>query len=411
MKLLSTILIALLFANVCTATLSATYSPSQYDTDNSTTAFTAPWGFFSTTDLVVTYTDSDEVDTVLTEGSGTDKYSVYAANANYAGGATITTSDTYPSGGRITIERSVPYGQQLSINGDFVPAKPLETQLDKLAAQVQQVLSDFSTTISFPNTDLPTTTYAVTNSATVRAGQAIGFDTSGNITTFNIATEGGAFTAVDTAAGLSASGGTISGKVDDDTLAFSGGNFAIKALGVDTAELAAGAVTLPKLASIATDSVIGRTTAATGVPEVVPIVGATGVGLLIDDDNLADASDLSGATQGSVKAYVDSGGGFSPSSYIGGESVTLPNGLIIKTGTVADALLDMSATVATISFASAFTNGVVSVQLTMTTTETAGLQDNHLAATSVSTNGFAIQSGSTSTGSRTYGAQWMAIGY
>jgi hypothetical protein len=306
--LLNTLLFITLFASPCFATLSASYAPDQYNTNGTNTTFTASWGFFAKSDLVVTHTDSSDIDTVLELGSGAGKYTVYAANADYSSGATITTGTAYPSGDRLTIERLVPYGQQLSINGDFVPAKPLETQLDKLAAQNQQILNDFTTTISFPDTDLPTLTYAVTNSATARAGQAIGFDTSGNVTTFNIADEGGAFTAVDTATGLSATGGTISGKVDNDTLAFSGGNFAIKAGGVGATEIEASSIATTKLASPtgADTSVVTGTAGANGQLAGWNADGdAVDSGFDVTNSDSLGTSDTTLPTQGNVKAYVD----------------------------------------------------------------------------------------------------------
>ena len=57
---------------------------------------------------------------------------------------------------------------------------------------------------------------------------------------------------------------------------------------------------------------------------------------VIDDDTMATASATTLATSESIKAYVDdsSTDGFSPSTYAGEGSVTFPNGLIMKFGTV-----------------------------------------------------------------------------
>ena len=412
MKQLFTALLILALGMPCLATLSTTYAPDQYNTNGTNTTFTASWGFFSTSDLVVTYTSPTDVDTVLSEGSGTDKYTVYAANSDYSGGATITTYDTYPANGRLTIERLVPYGQQLSINGDFVPAKPLETQLDKLAAQNQQILNDFTTTISFPSTDLPTITYAITNSATVRAGQAIGFDVAGSITTLDIATEGGAFTAVDTAAGLSASGGTISGKVDDSTLAFSSGNFAIKALGVDTAQLATDSVTTAKVAdqnitkakieAQTAQTVLGNTTLSAS-PVEVPIVGATG--LLLDTDLMTEDSALKGATQQSIKAFVEGGGGYTPTAFTTEEVVVFPNGLKMKFGTSASIAFDGSLAIVFDVGETAFT-AAPKVFLTKVGTASTGGSGEVKVDLEVIT-GFTIHNGQDSAGA----FNWQAIGY
>ena len=72
-------------------------------------------------------------------------------------------------------------------------------------------------------------------------------------------------------------------------------------------------VTLPKIQSIDTAKVLGRTSANEGnVEEVGVVIGASGdAGLLFDNDDLLDNSDTAGgsatrgATQRSVKAYVD----------------------------------------------------------------------------------------------------------
>ena len=58
---------------------------------------------------------------------------------------------------------------------------------------------------------------------------------------------------------------------------------------------------------------------------------------VIDSDTMTGASATTLATSESIKAYVDTTTAFTPSTYIGGESVTLPNGLIMKFGTVSAA--------------------------------------------------------------------------
>ena len=101
--------------------------------------------------------------------------------------------------------------------------------------------------------------------------------------------------------------------------------------GVTTAKIANNAVTLAKMATQADQTVLGNVSGRTAVPTAVPIVGGTGI--LINDDALG-TSDTKGATQGNIKAYVDGGGGFTPTTVSSGQkSVTLPNGLIMKFGT------------------------------------------------------------------------------
>jgi len=73
--------------------------------------------------------------------------------------------------------------------------------------------------------------------------------------------------------------------------------------GVTTAKIADNAVTLAKIATQADQTVLGNVSGGTAVPTAVPIVGGTGI--LINDDALG-TSDTKGATQGNIKAYVDS---------------------------------------------------------------------------------------------------------
>jgi hypothetical protein len=83
---------------------------------------------------------------------------------------------------------------------------------------------------------------------------------------------------------------------------------------------------------------------------------------VIDDDTMATATDTTLATSESIKAYVDasSTSGFSPSSYTGGESVTLPNGLIMKFGISSIG----NTSTATITFGTPFTSAI-SAQVTI----------------------------------------------
>ena len=394
MKQLFTCLLILALGMPCLATLSTTYAPDQYNTNGTNTTFTASWGFFSTSDLVVTHTDSAGTDTVLTEGSGTDKYSVYAANADYSGGATLTTSDTYPASGRITIERSVPYGQSLSINGDFVPAKPLETQLDKLAAQTQQILDEQGRTLTIPSTDASGLTTEFPN-ATTRALKLSGFDATGGVTIYS---------AVDS--------GTI--VVDEVTITEDTNSIlSVKALGIDTAQLAAlavdstklatnsvttysildgdvttakiddEAITLAKMADLTARTLIGNVTGASATPTAV---------VIIDDDTLATATTNNISTSESVKAYVDSAPNYTPSSYAGEESITFPNGLIMKIGTE-------SGTSGTATFTADFSTVLSLVITPDNATQTTASYDT----LSVSNFNWQIGGGN--------GISWQAIGY
>ena len=118
------------------------------------------------------------------------------------------------------------------------------------------------------------------------------------------------------------------------------------------------AIAFTKLAPITSQKVIGSI--GSGNAEI-DIVGTNG--LLLDEDNLATDSDTKGATQQSIKAYVDnsSTAGFAPTSYSNEESVTLPNGLIMKWGTSASI---SAGSQATITFGTAFPTACKNVQVT-----------------------------------------------
>ena len=62
-------------------------------------------------------------------------------------------------------------------------------------------------------------------------------------------------------------------------------------------------VTLAKMATQADQTVLGNVSGGSAVPTAVPIVGAAGI--LINNDSLG-TDDTKGATQGNIKAYVDS---------------------------------------------------------------------------------------------------------
>ena len=150
----------------------------------------------------------------------------------------------------------------------------------------------------------------------------------------------------------------------------SSGQITVNAGGISAAQLATNAVgtanilnanvTLSKIATQADQTVIANVSGGVASPTAVSIVGASGI--LINDDALG-TSDTAGATQGNIKAYVDGGGGFTPTTS-STKSVTLPNGLIMKFGRVS---VNGNGTNTTINFSNYggnFTNACFSVVLT-----------------------------------------------
>jgi hypothetical protein len=194
-----------------------------------------------------------------------------------------------------------------------------------------------------------------------------------------------------------------SGAVDNSTTQLSGaGQIIVKDGGISTAKIADSAVTTAKISdsnvtkakieNVADMKVLGNTSGSAAAPQEVSV---------LDEDDMSSDSDTAIATQQSIKAYVDSAPNFTPSTYAGGESVTFPNGLIIKFGTVTATANGNT----TVNYDADFLSGVVSAQLTIQ-------EDN---------NGdrYSIKIASYDTGSlvirNTVGADlnvnWLVIGY
>jgi hypothetical protein len=145
---------------------------------------------------------------------------------------------------------------------------------------------------------------------------------------------------------------TFDDPVDETTLELitSGpddGKLRIKTGGVDTNQIAGSAVTKAKIEDVANMKVLGNTSGSATAPQEVSV---------LDEDDMNSDSATALATQQSIKSYVDNSStdGFSPTTYAGGESVTLPNGLIMKFGTVT-----AGATGTAVSFASAFPTAAI----------------------------------------------------
>lgn len=203
-----------------------------------------------------------------------------------------------------------------------------------------------------------------------------------------------------------------SGTTDDSTLEVNGsGRLQVKDSGVTTGKLAASAVTTAKLANstATTDGVtfpkmryidnlkvIGNVSGGSTTPSEVSI---------LDEDDMASDSATSLATQQSIKAYVDTGA-WGGSSYAGGESLTLPNGMVMKIGTVT---IPGDST-ATVTFAAAFPTACVNVQLTLGADFLATTDEVSCSAYSVTASGFTVKSGVPSVRPNKL-HYWMAIGY
>jgi hypothetical protein len=178
-----------------------------------------------------------------------------------------------------------------------------------------------------------------------------------------------------------------SGAVDNTSTQLSGGAIIVKDGGVTTAKLNDGAVTTAKIAdanvttakiadsNVTTAKIADANVTTTKIADsnvTTAKIADSNVTFakladVIDDDTMATATDTTLATSESIKAYVDASStiGFSPSSYTGGESVTLPNGLIMKFGSSS---IGIGAT-QNITFGTAFTSAI-SAQLTILNSST-----------------------------------------
>ena len=188
------------------------------------------------------------------------------------------------------------------------------------------------------------------------------------------------------------------------TFVNSSGQIAVLDGGIAATKLATNAVTTTKILNAnvtkaklenmsAPLKVLGRTTAGAGAVEEVAI---------LDEDDLVSNSAIALATQQSIKAYVDEGGGFTPSTYAGEESVTLPNGLIMKFG-----LHTTTTGTNSITFGTAFPSGCINVQYSRQKSTWSAFNENGCVVGTPATTGFDVYVEGTTWGN----LYWTAIGY
>ncbi len=121
------------------------------------------------------------------------------------------------------------------------------------------------------------------------------------------------------------------GAVDNSTMTVNSlGQLAVNQ--VTSSNIATNALNLDDIQQIDTDKVLGRTSAETGNVEQLDIVGTNGI--LLDEDDLTSDSNTQGATQQSIKAYVDNFPVTAPTGSTPATcgTVTLPGGIIMKFG-------------------------------------------------------------------------------
>lgn len=162
---------------------------------------------------------------------------------------------------------------------------------------------------------------------------------------------------------------------------------------VTTNKIADGNVTKAKIENVTNMTVLGNTSGSAAAPKEVSV---------LDEDDMTSNSATALATQQSIKAYVDGAPNFTPSTYAGEESVTFPNGLVMKWGKK-NCTGDGNTAV---SFGTGFPTACVNVQCTHNFSITV-TNDSGVAAISVSQGGFTIRNGEGYAGD----IFWQAIGY
>jgi len=203
------------------------------------------------------------------------------------------------------------------------------------------------------------------------------------------------------------------GAVDDSTTALDSSTpkkIIVKNGGISSTQLATDAVTtvkvennaitLAKMATQADQTVLGNVSGGAAVPTAIPIVDNAGI--LINSDSLG-TSDTKGATQGNIKVYADAApkAQMKADNVLGAsvandtESITLPNGLIMKFG-------ENSGADGTVTYGVAFPNAVISICLTPRDSAARGAMAT-ITASSVSA--FTID-----TSSSNDSVYWQAIG-
>jgi len=190
------------------------------------------------------------------------------------------------------------------------------------------------------------------------------------------------------------SGAVITDKLPDSTVTASGGT--------------PDGVTLPKLQHIETSKVLGRTATGDGVVEALT---------LNTDNAMASASATTLASDGSIKAYVDTTAaptnGFDPVTVASTtESVKLPNGLIMKFGIAPGTTTQISSEIV---FEEEFPNGIISVQLTATnpSASSSGSRDYYyqVVDSSLQDKVTVFLQNTTQTTSTANNVHWLVIGY
>jgi len=165
-------------------TISTTTTTITHLGNGATTVFSFPFVGVSEDDLIVSYTNTLGVVTVLNPSLYTVALNAVPVGGLWGIGGFVTYPNTgspptaITTGTTLSISRAVPYEQTVSIGnqGAFYP-QAVEQGLDLLELQIQQVNTDYEYTLKFPQTDAsPPNTLP---SAILRADGYLAFDEDG----------------------------------------------------------------------------------------------------------------------------------------------------------------------------------------------------------------------------------------
>jgi len=161
-------------------TISSTTLRNSYSGNGSTTAFAYTFPINSTSEISVIERSATGTETVKSEGSGSTNYSIVD---NGASGGTVTMVTAPASGTTLVLLRNTTLTQETDyVANDPFPAETHEDALDKALMQAQELQEELDRSFKVSKTNTISSA-EFTESATDRASKALGFDSSGNLTT------------------------------------------------------------------------------------------------------------------------------------------------------------------------------------------------------------------------------------
>lgn len=252
-------------------TVSTTSNRISYNGDASSTVFSFPYKFLSTSDLKVYV--GDVLQTITTD---------YAVGAPSDTGTNVTFVSPPAAGvGNIVIVREADLLQQAALksNGKF-PAETVEDMVDKVTLIAQRLEDKFDQSLVVPDSE---TLSATLPDQATRAGMYLSFDADGDPEVVNAVVD------VTTVAGIAADITTVSG--------IAAAVSAVAGISADVSAVAANAANINAVAAIDADV----TTVAAIAADVTAVV-AISAEIIIAADNVADITNFADVYQGGKAA-------------------------------------------------------------------------------------------------------------